>query len=427
MIESMLAQGGTNQNFKVEGISGSIAKGFRIKSITWGEKDKGASKIEDVRLLYSNFWDLMGGRKVIFKEIHIGKAHLDVTGIEELLSPTNSVDSDFESAEDEEDTNAVANPNVTPGANPANSPVWRTSSRRHRGNIYRPGNQLFQVDKLSIEDVFITNRVTGFALSMPAVEWKGFKAQGENVELGQLTINSDRLKVETKPGETAEINGQPVKFQKKLEGTILPLLHKSVRQPIAFTIDAVPTRSNLVWRLSSFEGRMEVYRAADDTGFVHCKDVDLKSYFDVAVPEHLTAEATMNRKGQKEIVKLQKGSFKLGSSQFDIQPQEWAKTSVSSTNHLTAISRTANAVITYHLLVPDEPWNIEQRLTSAPPLKPQELLARVYYAKPFAELSAAEQKVVEAKKAGFAGWPKDPKVQASKPKAENLELETEKP
>src|SRR6266702_2471067 len=287
MIEAALAEGGTNQNFKVEGISGSIAKGFRIKSITWGEKDNGASQIEDVRLLYGNFWDLVGGQKMIFKEIRIGKAHLDVTGIEDLLSPTNSVDSEAEGAtDDDENTNAVAQPSV---ASWTNSPVWRNRRSRRASrqplNIQRSKNQLFEVDKLSIEDVFITNRVTGFALSVPAIEWKGFKALGDSVELGELTVNSDRFKIETKPGETAEVNGQQVKFQKKLEGTILPLLHKSVRQPIAFTIDAAPTGSNLVWRLTSLEGKMEVYQGADEKGFVRCNDADLSAYFDAPVPE----------------------------------------------------------------------------------------------------------------------------------------------
>ena len=429
MIEAMLAQGGTNQDFKIEGISGSIAEGFKIKSITWGEKGKGASQIEDVRLLYSNFWDLMGGDKVIFKEIHIGKAHLDVTGIEELLSPTNSVDLDDASADDEEDTNTVAQADVPAWTNPP--PVWRTRTSRRATRrpfgVAKTKSQLFQIDKLGIEDVFITNRVTGFSLSVPALEWKGFKAVGDNVELGELTINSDRLKVETKPGETAEVNGQQVKFQKKLEGTILPLLHKSVRQPIVFTIDAVPTGSNLVWRMTSFDSRMEVYHAADESGFFRCKDADLKAYFDAPVPEHLTTEAITSTKGAKQTVKLGKGSFKLGASQFEIQPHEWQKTSGSSTNRLTAVNRTGTSVITYQVLIPDEPWKVEQRLSSEPPSKPEELLARVYYAKPFAQLTDAEQKSVAAKKSGFSGWPKDPKSQTSKPKAETPELETGKP
>jgi hypothetical protein len=418
MIESMLSQGGTNEPFKVEGVSGSIAKGFRIKSITWGEQDKGASQIEDVRVLYSNFWELMGGRRVIFKEIHIGKAHLDVTGIEELMSPTNSVDSEVEGT-NEDGTNAVTQPNVSVWSN---SPAWRTSARRRPAR--RLGNDLFEIDKLSVEDVFITNRVTGFSLSVPAVEWKGFKAMGQKVELGELTINSDRLKVETKAGETVAVNGEQVTFQKKLEGTILPRLHKSVRQPISFRIDAGHTGSSLVWRLSSFEGRLEAYRGADDRGFVSCRDADLTAYFDAPVPEHLIAEATMKREGTRTAVKLGKGSFMLGVSRFDIPPQQWEKTEgVVATNHLIAVNRSGDSVISYNLLMPDEPWKAEQRLTSEPFMTSEDLLARVFYGKNFGDLGLEEQKALETKKAGFAGWGRDSKVSSVKDKVEKAEAE----
>src|SRR5437868_12631796 len=82
-VEAMLSSGNGNQDFKVEGISGSIAKGFVIQRISWAGKDGQPSEIRDVKVAYSGFWDLIGGKKVIFKDIHIGKAHLVVTGIEE--------------------------------------------------------------------------------------------------------------------------------------------------------------------------------------------------------------------------------------------------------------------------------------------------------------------------------------------------------
>jgi hypothetical protein len=405
MVANVISEAGTNENLRIQGISGSISKGFTVKSITWGEKDKDANQIKDVRVLYGSFWDIMSGQKVVIKQVHVGKAHLDVTGIEQVMWPTNSMGMDMDEGDDE-GTNQVAQ-----------APVIRTNvfaSRRYgrygRTRRQSPAfarNRLIQVDEFSIEDVFLTNQTTGFGLSVPAIQWKGFKAQGQNVELGELTIDSDRLKVETKEGEEVEVGGQKVKFQKRLEGTVLPLLHKSVRQPIAFTVDAVHTGTNLVWRLSSFGGKMEAYQAGDENGFLHCRDTDFKAYFDAPVPEHLTADLAMTRKGTKQIVKLGKGSFNLGQSRFEIQPQEWEKKEIPSTNHLTAISKAGGAVVTYHLFVPNQPWNIEQRLTSQPAMKPQELLANVYYTKAFDQLSGPEQKLIETNKAAFSGWPKD--------------------
>jgi hypothetical protein len=417
MVANVITEAGTNQNLRIEGISGSISKGFMVKSITWGETDKEANQVQDVRVLYGSFFDIMSGQKIIIKQVHVGKAHLDVTGIEELMWPTNSVDTEMDNT-DEEATNEVAQAPDTSSTNVVVSHRYSRYGRARHQSPQLPPNRLIQVDDFSIEDVFLTNRTTGFGLSVPAIQWKGFKAQGQNVDLGELTIDSDRLKVETKDGETVEVGGQPIKFQKRLEGTVLPPLHKSVRQQIAFTFDAVHTGTNFVWRLSSFNGKMEAYQAGDENGFLRCRDVDLKSYFDGPVPERLTAELAMTRKGTKQMLKLGKGSFNLGQSRFEIQPQEWEKKETPWTNHLTAVNKSTNGVVTYHVFIPDRLWNIEQRLSSQPAMKPQELLAKVYYAKAFGQLTDAQQKLVETNKAAFSGWPEDsrrPLPQPQKP------------
>jgi hypothetical protein len=404
MVANMMTEAGTNVNLRIDGISGSISKGFMVKAITWGEKDKDANQIKDVRVLYSSFGDLVNG-KIVIKQVHVGKAHLDVTGIEQVMWPTNSMGVDMNEGDDE-GTNQVTQAPVI-NTNVFASRRYGRYGRTRRQTPAFAKNRLIQVDEFSIEDVFLTNQTTGFGLSVPAVQWKGFKAQGQNVDLGELTIDSDRLKVATKEGEEVEVGGQKVKFQKRLEGTVLPLLHKSVRQPIAFTVDAMHTGTNLVWRLSSFDGKLEAYQAGDEKGFLHCRDADLKAYFDAPVPEHLTADLAMTHKGTKQIVKLGKGSFNLGQSRFEIQSQEWEKKEMPSTNHLTAISKTDGAVVMYHLFVPNQPWAIEQRLTSEPAMKPKELLSKVYYAKGFDQLSGIEQKLIETNKASFSGWPKD--------------------
>src|SRR5437867_6190288 len=127
MIESMFASAGTNANFKVEGISGSISSGFKIKSIRWGQDDAGAGEISDVRVAYSGFWDLISGNRVIFREIHVGKAHLDITGLENFIS------------------NANAQPTVT----------WTAPAP-----TARQGSRLFQIDKVSIADIFKIGRAS---------------------------------------------------------------------------------------------------------------------------------------------------------------------------------------------------------------------------------------------------------------------------
>jgi len=396
-VEAMLSSGNGNQNFKVEGITGSIAKGFVIQRISWTGKDGEPSEIKDVKVLYSGFWDLLGGKRIVFKEIHIGKAHLDVTGIEEFASDVNGSNHRHGTNDDDEpDLSAFTNNPVF-----TNNPAWQTrSSRRRTGG----GPQLFEIDRIGVADVFITNRTTGFGLSIPEVEWKGFKAENGKVDLGELTVDSDRLKIETHTGESAQVNGETIAFQKKLEGTILPALHKSILKPIEFTIDAMYSGGAIVWRLKSFDGKMEAYRGSDHSGFLRCKNVDLAGYFAAAVPQHLTAEAKLSRKNEKEVVKVEKGAFQLGMNWFEIQPKEWEQADGGTrTNTVEAISHAGKTLLKYQL-VQEPPWKIEQKLVAQPEMKPEEILATIYFGKKFAEITVEQQNTLTSRKSSFAGW-----------------------
>ena len=240
------------------------------------------------------------------------------------------------------------------------------------------------------------------------------------VELGELKIDSDRLKVTTKPAEEVELNGKKVAFQKRLEGTILPRLHPAVRQPIAFTVDVGHTGKSLFWRMKAFEGKLQASQLEDQTGFVRCEDLDLAAYLNAPVPQHLSMEAFFpekhhgeqallnsgNAASSKDLVKLSKGSFKLGLMTFEIEPLELERSDETmKTNGLVAIGRSGTNVITYHLIVPDRPWKVEQRLTAEPPMTAEDTLASVFYEKPFAELTDVDQAAVKKMKTGFGGWP----------------------
>ena len=397
MFASVFSSGTGAGDVRIEGISGSIAKGFEIKTIRWGKEGTDASEIQDVRVAYSSFGDLMGGQRVVFKEIHIGKAHLDVTGMEKLMENLS------------DDSQPYSGTNWSGGSNAV---VWTNfgAGSRSRTAMTRRGAGLFQIDRLSVEDVFLTNRANGFSLSVPAFEWKGFKMLSKKVELGDLKIDSDRLKVTTSSGEEVEINGKKVAFQKKLEGTILPRLHPAVRQPIAFTIDVGHNGRSLFWRIKALDGKFEACRLEDRSGFVRCEDLDLAAYMDAPVPQHLSMEALLTSDGtaHKDGLRLSKGSFQLGVKKFEIQPLELESSErETETNDLVAVSRSGDSVFTYHLIVPDQPWKIEQRLTATPPVTPEETLARVFYDKRFEELSEDKQEAVKKMKASFGGWTRD--------------------
>jgi hypothetical protein len=337
-VASLLESGSTNVNLRITGISGSISSGFGVKSIRWT-----GGTIGDVRVKYSGFRDLVSKKELILREVHVGQAHLDITDWKSSPAATNT----------------------TPTSTSSESPL-----------------KLFQIDRLTIQDVALTNRLTGFSLAMPALEWTGFKAAKGHVEFGQLKVDSDRLKIATKPARSAE-------FQKLIEGTLLPKLHPMIRRPVNFIADVGYAGSNVICRVSGFDGKLNFEIKPDQTSVLRCQGLDLADYFDAPLPQDLTTELSL----EKGSVKVRSGTFKLGVCTFVFPAQN-----ISGTNLVFAVSRAAGKEIRYELVASDEPSRLQQRLTARPPLSPQDTLAMIFHGQPYAELPPAAQKDVDQKR-----------------------------
>jgi hypothetical protein len=186
-------------------------------------------------------------------------------------------------------------------------------------------------------------------------------------------------------------------------------LHPSVRQPINFTIDVGHTGKAFFWRIKGFEGKFLASQMDDQSGFVKCDDLDLAAYVNAPLPQHLSLEASLGANSQavsKDSIKVSKGSFTLGKLPFNIAPLELERANdAARTNSLTATSHSGTNEITYQLIVPAQPWKIEQRLTATPPMTPEDILARVFYDKQFTELTEDDQQAVKKMKGSFGGWP----------------------
>jgi hypothetical protein len=286
-------------------------------------------------------------KELILREIHIGRAHLDLTEWKNSPATTNT-------------------------ATTGSSSEWPL--------------KLLQIDRLTIQDLTLTNRLTGFSFAMPALEWTGFKAVKGQVEFGQLKVDSDRLKIVTQPARAAE-------FQQLIEGTLLPKLHPLIRRPISFMADIGYAGSNLACRVSAFDGKLDFEIKPDQTSLLRCKGLDLGDYFDAPLPQDLTTELAL----EKGAVKLRGGTFKLGVRTFEIQLQD-----ASETNLVVAVSRVNGEEIRCELVALGEPSRLQPRLTAKPPLSMQDTLAKVFYGKRYAELAAVEQADVTRKQAAFA-------------------------
>ncbi len=369
-----------NPNVKITGISGDLSTGPSVKSITWGDDPANPSEILDLRVKYNGYADASAKKRVIIEDAGVRKAHIDLADFGPITRSKTS---------------------TTTNGRPYGS--------RSSGSSSSPANDLgmesFEIKQVLIEDVLITNRHSQFRLSIPKVSWTGFKATKKSVEPGELVVESDRLTVHTIPGRTLPMGNGSVTFQKTLTGTMQPLLHPAILQPINFTLDYtfVPEVKAPAFHFSTADGKVEIATTADGGHALHVKNLDLATFLDprklygkeaADFPSDLVIEAVAAPEdGPLTIVS---GSFRLGVTTFQIERGEIAGMD-SGKAVLRAVWRTGAGEIRWTLPLKDWPMECRPVFSSEPEMEPREILARVFAGKKYAELNAEEKQAVDAR------------------------------
>jgi hypothetical protein len=313
-------------------------------------------------------------RQLIFSDVGVSRAHLDVSDIHW------------------QSTNTTTSPTV---------------SRPNQANPALPANlSAFRIDRVSFEDVLITNRHTGFHLEIPKIEWTGFKVTDDAVEPGNITVQSDRLDIRTRPGRTVPIAGKPFPFQKTLEISAKPQLHPALRQPLACLVDfSLPPRGEMMsWHIAAADGAIEA-SGSGGSGQISVRDFDAARLLDSAalfgraapdLPTDLTFKLTTT--SDPAAWRLAGGQFRLGTAQFEIHPcvspRQLAIPAV-----IRAVAHVGPEEISWLLPVPaaDEFPPFQPRFSANPEIPLPAVLALVFFGKPYAELSAAERAAIDAK------------------------------
>lgn len=370
-----------NPNIKFNGIGGDISTGPSVKSITWGDDPANPSEILDLRIKYNGYTDATAHKRLILSDVGVRKAHIDLADFGPVTRTTTVTRSGGHS------------PSRTSGSSNSSMPADPF------------GLESFEIQKVLIEDVLITDRNSSFRLSIPKVSWTGFKATKDHVEAGEVVVESDRLAMQTGPGRTLPIEGGTVTFQKSLQGTLQPLLHASILQPIAFVFDYtfVPEVKAPAFHFSTADGKVEVATTADGGHALHVKHLDLAAYLDphklygeqaADFPSDLVLEAAEAAEGGA--LKIVSGSFQLGVAKFQVEPAEYAADE-SDKAALQAVLRTEAGEIRWQLPLKDWPVQCRPVFSSQPELPPKEILAQVFAGKKYEELGPEEKPAIDAR------------------------------
>jgi autotransporter translocation and assembly factor TamB len=327
----------------IKDISGSFSTGARIKTLKWEN-----GEVENLCITYDNLAQSIRSRRFIFREISVTKAHISV----------------FEP----ESSSKTKDPS-TPGT--SDTPFnW----------------DLFQIDKLSLSDIFLTNRLTGFSIAIPKFEWTGFKWEKGTTQFGTIKADTDQFKIETGKATTPG-------FITRLTGTLRPRLHPSILKEFSFDAEIGPLGSNTPCRVTAFDKAFTATVNPDGTGTLKIQALNVASYFKDLWLQDVNLDIETQKTGTEFPLNIKSGAFNLGKTRFTVQPA-MLENSVERTKTFRLLEANAEVEgkkIHYTLSIKDGSEKVAHQLTSQPDMSPDELVALILFGKPAADLTAAEK------------------------------------
>lgn len=341
---------GRNGGLSIEGISGSLRSGFGIRALRWT-----GGEMNDLRFFYRREKDASGMDAIVLSDVHLGKTRIELG-------------------------NAPAGTSTTQ--------VHFHSNSSGRGATPPWPAMLLRLEQLTLEDVLISNKRTGFELQMPLAHWAGLELGPGRVRLGEIKVESDRLRIATPAPD-------------HLEGELLPKLHPRIRRTVDFGAQLQQGGNGPAGLLRAFDDRLEFTIQADGSGLLRCNALDLASYFDAPLPQALHLElATQNSDGAwMRPTKLSQGSFTLGALSFTIIPWTAPEGPDLLGPTLTATSNDGNGIIRYTLSL--QGGRPRQQLSSEPQEPLEETVARVFFKSGKDSLTGKDAADVRAKVEAF--------------------------
>lgn len=398
-----------NPNVHISGLTGDIQKGLNVGSITWGQMPGSPSEIRDLRIRYNGYGEAGKTHRIVLNEVAVSRAHIDLADLPTTNSTTTTTTTTSGGTATTTTVEGGATSTTTVSSSSSSGTSTTMTSRTRAGSAgptLPAGVESFEIERVSIEDVLITNRNSPFRLSIPKIAWTGFKVTPTSFEPGLLTVESDRLTLRTEAGRKVSLEDTDVTFQKLLKGVAQPALHPAIKQPIAFAADLtfLPQGDVRPFHILLDDGRLEISGTADGAGSVRARQVDLASYIDpkkvfgdqaADLPSEVvvSAVATAGFADGSGSMKIAGGSFRLGVAKFQIQPLEFTKADQNAAV-LKAVLKTDAGEIVWELPLANFGDDYRPRLTS-PGMPPEEAVSRVFTGRSYQQLSPEERKAVD--------------------------------
>ncbi len=366
-----------NKYVKIGTVSGNIMKGFSVPYIEFPDEkhpDR-INKLENIKFLYPNLLKGLRKNEIDFEEITVGSATLYVD-----YDGSTTVETD-------EDGISVKSENSTSIGDSAASVSSEASDF-----------ELFRLRKVDIQNIELIDPEKDFRFILDELTLDGLEVTPDHFKMGQFTIRSSALDFSMSPIDVQ--SGSTLETSSKLDisDKLQPNEELHVIQPITFYghIEFLGS-DNVSGKLEGIDGKIQIsFTENKKEANLKVQDLTLSEYFDVEylLPSKVNWDLTLeDKKDDVQVVDSKGGTFEMGDALFTVEA------GIPSPTHvLKAVHKGEEDTLTLLLhneasaKVEKAPFKLMSE--SNPDLSQKDLLADLFFDKPFDELEDENQKRV---------------------------------
>ena len=361
---------------EIEGLDGTVSTGFSADEFRFKTLGDNWSKLEGINFKYENDWSFFGTDSLTITEMSI-----DSGVIYAQWDPAHQ-QIDIESLEVEFDDMKEG---IDFQENQSDVAIAQVLA-----------DLKIRLDKISIANLKIVNPQTEDELVIENVSYEGFKLnEGVFEDLGELTVNSTQLDVETvEPQFLTEHDNA-----RRLQGTIHKLMDNRLVADIPFVVEyAIDEDLNGFTKVDLFDGAMKIEDTSDQLA-INYSDFSTEAYFDKSqipvLPTNINMQIEFEQgrnTGPSEV--NTEGQFTIGETTFTnlrISESPKGRQYVVGSGEIAEQSITAK----FFISSPYSPW-INMQLKSDGDDKQEELWAQTLFGKAFDDLNDREKTSIES-------------------------------
>lgn len=349
-----------NPKLEIKGVSGSISKGFSIRSIRYQHDDTKTSHIDDIGFSYKKSL-----KAFVIEDFHVKSAY--------VYLDLSKKDSDNEEKEKQ------------------------TEGERKKTSSGTPFNKDFIIERITINDITIDDPKNGKKIFLEKINSDGIMLGHGQLRFGNFLISSPNLNLKMVPmdPEAEHQTGSRLDISADIDSNLHPYIKKNIEFSGMFDFNSSPPT---FFRFYGFDGSIKLDTdSGKDTSRMAINGFTPYEYFndDRLLPLsdiYLKAENRFSN-GEKTVTEILSGRFVFGNTPFVLEKGQMDLTKKPENWVVKARSVATEIRYTIHFICDQGKDSV--RFASVPSMGQKDIFSHLVFQKAYRDLEAAKQTQVK--------------------------------